>query len=81
MVRGATLLAVLIVASLPLARVQPWVGLVLIAASFVVVALVLRSIAGALPRLTLPGALRWCWMRALPLAVAGLVYLVIVQSA
>ena len=41
-------------------------------------ALLLRRAALALPRLTLPGALRWCWWRALPLAVGGLVYLMIV---
>lgn len=76
--RGAALLAALIVASLPLALVQSWVGLLLIAALFVVVALALRGLAAGLPRLTLPGALRWCWWRALPLAVAGLVYLAIV---
>jgi hypothetical protein len=76
--RGAALLAVLIVASLPSALLQPWVTLLLIAGLFVLVALLLNRIAGALPRLTLPAALRWCWWRALPLAVVGLVYLILV---
>jgi hypothetical protein len=76
--RGAVLLAALIVATLPLALITPWVGLLLIVALFLVIALVLRRIAIALPRMTLPAALRWCWWRALPLAVAGLVYLIIV---
>jgi hypothetical protein len=76
--RGAVLLAALIVATLPLALITPWAGLLLIAALFVVIALVLRRVAVALPRLTLPAALRWCWWRALPIAVAGLVYLIIV---
>ena len=76
--RGAALLATLIVASLPLAFLQPWVALLLIAGLFVLVALLLNRIAGALPRLTLPAALRWCWWRALPLAVVGLVYLMLV---
>jgi hypothetical protein len=76
--RAAVLLAALIVATLPLALIAPWVGLLLIAALFLVIALVLRRIAIALPRMTLPAALRWCWWRALPFAVAGLVYLIIV---
>jgi hypothetical protein len=77
--RGAALLAVLIVASLPLALVQPWVSLLLIAGLFVFVALVLNGVAGALPRLPLPAALHWCWWRALPLALVGLVYLIVVR--
>jgi hypothetical protein len=76
--RGAALLAALIVASLPPALFQPWVALLLIAGLFILVALLLNRVAGALPRLTLPAALRWCWWRALPLAVAGLIYLVFV---
>jgi hypothetical protein len=77
--RGAVLLAALIIASLPLAMIRPWVALLLIAGLFVLVALVLRRVAGTLPRLTLPAGLRWCWWRALPLAVAGLVYLVVIS--
>jgi hypothetical protein len=80
--RGAVLLAALVISSLPgaagVALVQPPVALVLAAALFVVVALLLRRFSQSLPRLTLPGALHWCWWRALPLAVAGLVYLIIV---
>jgi hypothetical protein len=79
--RGAVLLAALIIAALPGPAApgpQPPIVLTLVAALFVVVALVLRSAAQALPRMTLPGALGWCWWRALPLAIAGLVYLLIV---
>ena len=76
--RGAALLAVLIVASLPPALFQPWVTLLLFAGLFMLVALLLNRIAGALPRMTLPAALRWCWWRALPLAVIGLIYLIFV---
>ncbi|MEO7909548.1 MAG: hypothetical protein ABIV47_07840 [Roseiflexaceae bacterium] len=76
--RGAALLAVLIVVSLPPAIFQPWVALLLIAGLFMLVALLLNRVAGALPRLTLPAALRWCWWRALPLAVVGLLYLAFV---
>jgi hypothetical protein len=76
--RGAALLAALIVAALASAPQSPPVALALIMALFLVLALLLRRVALALPRLTLPGALRWCWWRALPLAVGGLVYLMIV---
>lgn len=86
-VRGAALLAAAIVAlvppgaqagrSLPFA-LPPWVLLLLIAALFLVIGLLIRQIGMALPRLTLPAALRWCWSRALPLALAGLIYLVLV---
>ena len=78
-VRGATLLVLLIVASLPTALLQPWVALLLIAGLFMLVALLLNRVAGALPRLTLPAALHWCWWRALPLAVVGLVYLIVIS--
>jgi len=77
--RGAALLAVLIVASLPSALLQSWVALLLIAGLFMLVALLLNRVAGALPRLTLPTALRWCWWRALPLAVVGLIYLIVIS--
>jgi hypothetical protein len=69
---------VLIVASLPIALLQPWVALLLIAGLFVLIALLLNRASGALPRLPLPAALQWCWWRALPLAVVGLVYLLLV---
>lgn len=84
LVRGAALLAVLIVASLPgqasLPLLTPPLALALIAVLFLAIGLVLRRMALALPRQTLPDALRWCWWRALPLAMAGLVYLVIRQT-
>jgi hypothetical protein len=77
-VRSTALLAGLIVASLASAPIQPWAALLLIIALLSVVALLLRQVSAALPRSTLPGALRWCWWRALPLAVAGIVYLAVV---
>jgi hypothetical protein len=90
-VRGAASLAALVVASTPLAqepnvpltlnanvtRLQPGIVLLLIVALFVVIALLLRQVTLAMPRLTLPAALRWCWWRALPLALAGLIYLAV----
>jgi hypothetical protein len=75
--RAAGLLAALIVASLHTVPTQPLFALLIMLALFVVVLLLLRQTL-ALPRLTLPGALRWCWWRALPLAVVALVYLSVV---
>ncbi|GAB4209673.1 MAG: hypothetical protein OHK0022_41170 [Roseiflexaceae bacterium] len=86
--RTGALLAALLVAALPPA--QPWgtglgfellpsLGLALIAAAFVVAGLALRQAGAALPRFTLTGALRWCWTRALPLALVGLIYLSLVR--
>jgi hypothetical protein len=84
--RGAALLAALIVASaLPVSgtapapfAIQPWAALLLIAALFLVVVLLIRQVAAVMPRLTLPAALRWCWWRALPVALVGLAYLIVV---
>ena len=72
--RAAGLLAALIVTSLHSVPTQPLFALLIMLALFVVVLLLLRQTA-ALPRLTLPAALRWCWWRALPLAVVAFVYL------
>lgn len=72
--RAAGLLAALIVASLHTVPTQPLFALLIMLALFVVMLLLLRQTA-ALPRLTLPAALRWCWWRALPLAVIAFVYL------
>ena len=92
-VRGAAALAALVVASVPLAlespippaisanmvlHLEPWMILLLRVALFTVVAALLRQITLAIPRLTLPAALHWCWWRALPLALAGLIYLIVI---
>jgi hypothetical protein len=80
-VRGAALLALLIVAAMPspasLPLLHPALALGLIGSLFLCIGLALHRVGQMLPRLTLPGALRWCWWRALPLAVAGLVYIII----
>jgi hypothetical protein len=75
--RGAALLAALIVASLPpaSAAIPPPAALALALALFAAVALALGRYAEGRPRHTLPAALRWCWWRALPLALAAIVYL------
>lgn len=89
-VRGVVLLAALAVAVVPLGAnqsaanaavgVPPWVAALLIAALFCVVALLLRQVALAMPRLTLPAALRWCWWRALPVGLVGLLYLILTRQ-
>lgn len=91
--RGAALLATLAVALLPAfsgagtppalqqratTQIAPWAGLAIIAGLFVAAALVLRQVSELLPRFTLLGALRTLWRIALPLAVAGLIYLVVI---
>lgn len=91
LVRGAALLAVFVVASAPRAAgaallasatvsVRPPVVLLLIVALFVVIVVLLRQVSSVTPRMTLPAALRWCWWRALPVGLVGLVYLFLVHS-
>jgi len=92
-VRGAAALAALLISLAPLAlgpvippalsasttiRLDPWIVLLLDVALFTVIAALLRQITLVMPRLTLSAALRWCWWRALPLALAGLIYLIVI---
>jgi hypothetical protein len=87
-VRGAVLLAALVVASVPPAvnqasvasglRLQPPIALLLIAALFLVAALLIRQVSAFTPRLTLPAGLRWCWRLVLPIAVVGMIYLALI---
>jgi hypothetical protein len=71
-VRSTAFVCVPIVLMLP--PVAPPIGLGLALILIVGVVLGIRSRDGFSPRLTLPAALRWCWWRALPLALAALVY-------
>jgi hypothetical protein len=95
LVRGAALLAALVVASAPQTAgavlapalfagarvpVQPWIVLLLIVALFLVIVLLLRQVSSVMPRMTLPAALQWCWQRALPIALVGLGFLFLVRS-
>jgi hypothetical protein len=77
--RGGALAAVLVLAMLPLTAAAAPAGLALALATLAVLAVVIRRAAVGLPRMTLPAALRWCWWRALPLAVGGMVYLLLMQ--
>lgn len=79
MSRNGVLLGALVIAMVPLERVQGAVGLVLVLAVCAVVLALIRQIAVALPRLTVPHALRWCWWRALPIALIGIVYLALIS--
>jgi hypothetical protein len=74
--RAAVLLMIL--TSAALGPVVPGLPLLLAAllAMLCGFGLLLRQVA-ALPRRTLPAALRWCWWRALPLTLAGLLYLAV----
>lgn len=76
--RGAVLVATLVTASFPYNLLNPMAALLLSMLLFLIILVLLRRVALSLPRLPLPSALRWCWWRALPLAVAGLVYLILV---
>lgn len=71
-VRGAVLLCVPVVLMLP--PILPALQLLLALGVPAAVLFGLRRLDGVLPRLTLPAALRWCWWRAMPLALAALVY-------
>lgn len=79
MARAAGVLAALIVGSLAGVPTRPLFALILALALLLVVGLVLRRQAEQ-PRQTLPNALRWCWWRALPLALVGIGYLGIVGA-
>jgi hypothetical protein len=82
--RSAALLAVWSLAVVALAGrpgdTLPFPGPMLIAALALVAvaALILGRYGAERPLRTLPAALRWCWWRALPLALAGIVYLTVV---
>ncbi len=66
----------LLCAALPLAALGPLALGIQLAVYTVMVAALARLLADR-PRLTLPAALGWCWWRALPLALAGMVYLLL----
>jgi hypothetical protein len=72
LVRGVALMAIAIIAMLP--PVAPIVALPLFTGLLILAGYGLRR-AAALPRLTLPAAVRWCWWPALPLAIAGALWL------
>lgn len=70
-VRAGALLAAVLVAGLPTGALPPALGLGLVAVGLVLGALILRTFAGRLPRLTLPAALRFCLLLPAPLALAA----------
>lgn len=75
-VRGGLAVALLVAGVIPgPAVVQPVPALLLALGLFVVVTLGLRQVRLALPRFTLHMALRWCLWRALPVGLAGVLYL------
>lgn len=76
LVRAAGFLGLLIGSAAPLSVVGVPASLALLFCISVGFGLALRW-ASTMPRLTLPTGLFWCWWQALPLAVAGLVYLIV----
>jgi hypothetical protein len=74
-VRAGALIAAALVALLPTSVGPPWLGLAMICAGFVAASVALRQLTGRLPRLTLPTALRFCTVWALPLAALATVAL------
>lgn len=76
--RRAATLAATLVGLLPLALLPDWAGLPILLAAFVLASVLLRRIASHGPRLTLPAALRRCWVRSLPLSAAAALYLIVV---
>jgi hypothetical protein len=76
--RGSALLAAFVLTAIPRGQVQVPFVLLLFVAGFVVLALGMQQLSRSLPRFTLPAALSWCWWRALPFVVAGMVYLAFV---
>jgi hypothetical protein len=78
-VRGAALLILLIAVALAPVALRPVLALLIALAVLLVYGLALRAATG-LPYFTLPAALRWCWTRALPLALTGLLVLVLLEG-
>ncbi len=78
-VRAAALLAVLVAVALAPFALRPVIALLIALALLLVVGFALRALA-RWPLFTLPSALRWCWTRALPVALIGLVMVVLVES-
>jgi hypothetical protein len=67
--RAGALLAALLVSALPLGTLPPLIGLALLLIGVMLGALLLREFTGRLPRMTLPGALRFCLLWSLPLTL------------
>lgn len=67
-VRAGALTAAALVATLPAGAGPPWLGAVMVAAGLVAGLLILRRLERRLPRMTLPAAVRFCALWALPAA-------------
>lgn len=76
-IRTTALIGGSLVALLPLAVLPPWVGLALLLLAFVLAGVILKQFGSAFPRMPLPYALRMCWLRALPLGLAAVIYLAV----
>lgn len=74
-----TVAVVLVSSPLALFPANSIVAGIAIALAFILIVLVLNALANRFPRYTLPEALNWCIWRALPFAIAALVYSLIFQ--
>lgn len=78
-VRQVALVVASFVFALPLAFLPSLAAWALLVAACLFFAFALSRLEGQWPRLTLPAALRFCWSRAFPLAVAAIIYVVILS--
>lgn len=79
LVRQVSLIAASFVFALPLAFLPTLAAWALLIAAGLFFAFGLSRLDAQWPRLTLPAALRFCWSRAFPLAVAAIIYVVILS--
>jgi len=81
LVRSLALTLAALALALPLSALPAAAAWPLLLGAALLFWLALRRLAGLWPRMTLHMALRFCWSRALPLAVAAIIYVVILSWA
>jgi hypothetical protein len=79
--RSLVLIVVMLALVLPLGSLAMVAAWALLLGMLLLVLFLLRRQRGLWPRQTLPAALRFAWGRALPLAVAAIIYVVILSWA
>jgi hypothetical protein len=76
--RRTAMLAVSLLALLPSALLPAWAELLLLLVGMALGGLLVQRLDQRGPRLTLPAALRRCWLRSLPFSTAAAVYLLVI---
>ena len=79
--RSLVLIVVMLALVLPLGSVPTVAAWALLLGMLLLILFMLRRQRGIWPRQTLPAALRFAWGRALPLAVAAIIYVIILSWA